>query len=162
MPHLKNFEFWGPCIIYLIILSLPHHPTQLNPVVKLIGSCGLLRLVSHSGGRRCLATALKLLCACFAGSFLKEDTPLPWDLFLILQFYFQNIIILNSSCKSRGNILMVVGSGMLPLLLSLTTAFCSEWSRNPEPLFASSSVTQKKKTFLHSFQSNIVILEFLN
>lgn len=40
LPHLKNFEFLGPCIIYLIILSLPLHPTQLNPLVKLIGSCG--------------------------------------------------------------------------------------------------------------------------
>lgn len=43
----------------------------------------------------------------------------------------------------------------MSLLLSLTTAFCSEWSRNPEPLFASSSVTQKKENLLHSFQSNI-------
>lgn len=40
LPHLKNLEFLGPCIIYLIILSLPLHPTQLNPVVILIGSCG--------------------------------------------------------------------------------------------------------------------------
>lgn len=40
LPHLKNFEFLGPCIIYLIILSLPLQPTQLNPVVKLIVSCG--------------------------------------------------------------------------------------------------------------------------
>ena len=40
LPHLKNLEFLGPCIIYLIILGLPLHPTQLNPVVKLIGSCG--------------------------------------------------------------------------------------------------------------------------
>lgn len=36
LPHLKMFEIFGTCIIYLIILSPPLSPTQLNIVVKVI------------------------------------------------------------------------------------------------------------------------------